>query len=44
MHIFALHQWTGAADSSGLIREKPKEAEEEGHPVGGPTVSINLGP
>jgi hypothetical protein len=27
-----------------LIRERLKEAEEKGNPVGGPTVSINLDP
>jgi hypothetical protein len=31
-----------AADPYGWIRERRKEPEEEGGPVGGPAVSINL--
>jgi hypothetical protein len=37
-------KWTEAADPCGWIREKLEEAEEEGDPVGGPTVSTNLDP
>ena len=44
MQIFAPNQWTEAADPCGWIREKLEEAEEEGDPVGGPAVSINLDP
>ena len=44
MQIFAPNQRTEAADPCGLIREKLEEAEEEGDPVGGPAVSINLDP
>jgi hypothetical protein len=32
------------ADPCGWIREKLGEAEEEGNPVGGPTISTNLDP
>jgi hypothetical protein len=42
MQIFAPNQWTGAADLCGCIREKLEKAEEEGGPVGGPVLSINL--
>jgi hypothetical protein len=42
MQIFAPNQWTEAADPCGWIRERLKEAEEEGNPVGGWAVSINL--
>jgi hypothetical protein len=42
MQIFAPNQRTEAADPCGWIREKLEEAEEEGDPVGGPAVSINL--
>jgi hypothetical protein len=31
-----------AADPCGLIRRKLEEGEEEGNPVAGPAVSINL--
>ena len=41
MQIFAPNQWIGAAYPSGWIRERLEEAEE-GDPVGGPAVSINL--
>jgi hypothetical protein len=44
MQIFAPKQWTEAAYSCGWIRGKLEEAEEEGDPVGGPAVSINLDP
>jgi len=44
MQICAPNQWTEAADPSGLIRGKLEEAEEEGNPVEGPAVSINLDP
>jgi hypothetical protein len=44
MQTFAPNQWTEAADPCGWIREKLEEAEEEGNPVGGPAVSINLDP
>jgi hypothetical protein len=42
MQICALNQKAEAADSYGWIREKLEEAEEEGNPVEGPEVSINL--
>jgi hypothetical protein len=35
-------QWTEAAYSRGLIRERLEEAKEEGNPVGGMAVSTNL--
>ena len=45
MQIFIPNQWREAADPCGRLREKLKEAEEEeGDPVGGPSVSINLEP
>jgi hypothetical protein len=45
MQIFIPNQWREAADPYGRLREKLKEAEEEeGDPVGGATVSINLEP
>jgi hypothetical protein len=44
MQIFALNQWTEAADPCDLIREKLEEAEKEDDPVGGPAVSISLDP
>jgi hypothetical protein len=44
MQVFAPNQWTEAADPYCLIRERLKEAEEKGYPVGGPAVSINLNP
>jgi hypothetical protein len=44
MLIFAPNQWTEAADPCGWIGKKLKEAEEEGDPVVGPAVSINLDP
>jgi len=44
MQICAPNQWTDPADPCGWIREKLEEAEEEGNPVGGPAVSINLDP
>jgi hypothetical protein len=44
MQIFAPDQWTEADDPCGQIREKLEEAEEEGDPVGGLAVSINLDP
>jgi hypothetical protein len=42
MHIFAPKQWTNAGHLYSWIRETLEEAEEEGNPVGGPAVSINL--
>jgi hypothetical protein len=42
MQIFTPNQWTEAADLCGWIRGKLEEAEEEGNPVGGPAVSINV--
>jgi hypothetical protein len=42
MQIFAPNQWTEVADPCGKIRERLKEAEYMGHPVGGLAVSINL--
>jgi hypothetical protein len=44
LQIFAPNQWTEAADPCGWIRGKLEEAEGEGDLVGGPAVSINLGP
>ena len=45
MQIFTPNQWTEAADPCGWIGEKLEEAEEEeGNPVEGPAVSINLDP
>ena len=44
MQIFTPNQWTEAVDPCGWIREKLEEAEEEGDPVRGPAVSINLNP
>ena len=40
--IVVPNQWTEADDPCCWIRERLKEAEEEGDPVGGPAVSINL--
>ena len=42
--MFIPKQWTEAFDPRGSIREKLEEAEEEGDPVGGSAVSINLDP
>jgi hypothetical protein len=42
MQIFAPNQWTEAADPCGWIKEKMEV--EEGNPVGGTGVSINLDP
>ena len=42
--IFTPNQWTEAADLCGWIRGKLEDDEEEGDPVGGPAVSINLDP
>ena len=39
--IFTPNQWTEAGDSCGWIREKLKEAQEYGYPVGRPAVSTN---
>jgi hypothetical protein len=44
MHIFAPNQWTEEADPCCSIREKLEEVEEEGGPVRGPAISINLEP
>jgi hypothetical protein len=42
MEIFVLNQWTEAADPCGWIRGKLEESEEEGNPVVGAAISINL--
>ena len=42
MQMFIPKQWTEAFDPRGSIREKLEEAEEEGNPVGEPTISTNL--
>ena len=42
MQIFAPNQWTEAADHCCWIRERLKEAKDEGYPVGRPAVSINM--
>ena len=42
MQILVPNQWTETADPCGQIREKLEEADEEGDPVEGPEVSINL--
>jgi hypothetical protein len=42
MQVIAPNQWTEAADPCSWIRGKLEEAEEEGDPVGGPAVSINM--
>jgi hypothetical protein len=42
--IFAPKQCTEAVDPYSWIRERVKEAEEEGDPIRGPRVSINLDP
>ena len=44
MQIFTPSQSAEDADHCGQIREKLEEAEDEGDPVGGPAVSINLDP
>jgi hypothetical protein len=44
MQILVPNQWTETADPCGQIREKLEEADEEGDPVEGPEVSINLKP
>jgi hypothetical protein len=44
MQIFTPKQWTEAADSCDWIREKLEKSEEEDSPLGGPQISINLGP
>jgi hypothetical protein len=44
MQMFTPNQWTEATDPCGRIREKLKETEEEGNPVGGSAVSTNLDP
>jgi hypothetical protein len=44
MKIFTPNQWNEVGDPCGWIREKLEDAEEEGNPVGGPAVSINLNP
>jgi hypothetical protein len=44
MLIFVPNLWTETADPCGWIRDKMEEVEEEGDPVGGPAVSINLNP
>jgi hypothetical protein len=41
MHVFTPSQWTEAVDP---VWERWKEAKEEGNPVGGPAVSVNLDP
>jgi hypothetical protein len=42
MQICALNQWAEAADPSDWVRERLKEAVEEGNPVGEVAVLINL--
>jgi hypothetical protein len=44
MQIFAPNQWTEAADLFSWSRGKLEETAEEGEPVWGPVVSINLDP
>jgi hypothetical protein len=44
MQVFAPNQWTEAADPCGWIKKKLEEAEEEGYPIGGPAVSVDLDP
>ena len=44
MTIFTSKHWTEDADLCGLISEKLEPAVEEGDPVGGPSISINLDP
>ena len=43
-HLYPTNGQTEVAEPYGWIREKLEEAEEEGNPVGGPTVSINPDP
>jgi hypothetical protein len=43
MQIFAPNPLFETADPYGWIRERLEEAEEEGNPVGGLAVSINMG-
>jgi hypothetical protein len=43
MQIFTHNHWTEAAYTCASIGEK-MEKFEEGNPVGGPAVSINLDP
>jgi hypothetical protein len=44
MQILTPNQWTEARDPCGRIREKLKEAEDEGNPIGRAAVSTNLEP
>jgi hypothetical protein len=44
MRIFVPNPQTEAADPCCRIREKLEKAKEEGNPVGGPAVTINLHP
>ena len=45
MQIFVPNQWSAStADPCSSIREKLDENEEEGDPVGGPALSINVDP
>ena len=44
MQIFVPNQWTEAPDPCGWIKGKLEEAVEDGYPVEGPVVSINLDP
>jgi hypothetical protein len=44
MQIFIPNPCPEAADPYGWMRENLEEAEEEGNPVGGPEVLINLEP
>ena len=39
--ILTPNHWTEIRDSCGRIRERLKEAEEEGEPIGRPTLSTN---
>jgi hypothetical protein len=42
--MFIPNQGTEVSDPCGIIRGRLEEDEEEGNPVGGPAVSINLDP
>jgi hypothetical protein len=44
MQLFAPNKWTEAADPCCRIKERQKEAEEQGHSVGRPEALINLDP
>jgi len=42
MQVFSPNQCTEVRDPCGWIKERLKEAEEEGNPIGRPAVSTNL--